>query len=153
MYKRDEAARLREEFWTTFGRYMNPVPSSEGMKINWINYRTTFKDVYFRMDAGQQSAMISISLEHHDDEVRELYFQQFEEFKTLLHAALQEEWVWQRKVWVREGKVISRIYKELPGHSLFNKEHWPELISFFKPRIIALDRFWEDARYGFEALR
>jgi hypothetical protein len=153
MYKREEAARLREEFWTTFGRYMSPVPSSEGMKINWINYRTTFKDIHFRMQAGQQSAVISISLEHDDEDVRELYFRQFEAYKTMLHAALGEQWEWQQNVLVAEQKVISRIYKELPGHSLFNKEHWPELISFFKPRIIALDQFWEDAKYGFEGLR
>lgn len=153
MFKREEAARLREEFWTTFGRYMSPVPSSEGMKINWINYRTTFKDVHFRMHAGQHAASISISLEQADADVRELYFQQFEAYKTMLHATLEEEWEWQRNVTVTQGKVISRIYKELPGHSLFNKEHWPELISFFKPRIIALDQFWEDAKYGFEGLR
>ena len=153
MFKREDSARFREEFWTTFGRYMNPVPSSEGLKINWINYRTTIKDVHFRMQVGRQSAIISISLEHHDEGVRELYFQQFEEFKTLLHATLEEEWEWQRNALITEQKVISRIYKEVHGISLFNKQHWPELISFFKPRIIALDRFWENARYSFEALR
>jgi len=41
MFKRQEASRLREEFWTTFGRYMRPVLSTEGIKINWINYKTT----------------------------------------------------------------------------------------------------------------
>ncbi len=153
MYKREESARLREEFWTAFGRYMTPVPSSEGMKINWINYRTTIKDVYFRMQVDKLSAVISISLEHPDENLRALYFQQFEELKTLLQSAVEEEWEWQPTAHVNSGKQISRIYKELPGCSVFNKDHWPELISFFKPRIIALDRFWEDARYSFETLR
>jgi hypothetical protein len=153
MINREVAARLREEFWTTFGRYMAPVPSSEGLKINWMNYRTSFKDIRFRMDADHQAAIISISLEHQDEEVRELYFQQFEECKTLLSATLGEEWVWQRDVTLPEQRTISRIYKELPGFTVFNKAHWPELISFFKPRMIALDRFWENARYSFDALR
>lgn len=152
MFKRDEAARLREEFWTTFGRYMSPVPSAAGEKINWINYRTGFKAIRFRMDAGSQLAVISISLEHTDEDLRELYFQQFEELKIMLHSAVQEEWQWERNISV-ESKTISRIYKELHGFSLFNKEHWPELISFFKSRIILLDQFWENARYSFEALR
>src|SRR6185436_1212998 len=141
MFKRDEASLLREEFWTTFGKYMGPVPSAEGMKINWINYRTTIKDVYFRMDANQKAATISITLEHKDEGIRELYFQQFEEFKTLLHGALEEEWEWQLHAQVTADKVIGRIYKEITGVSVFNKDQWPELISFFKPRIIALDRF------------
>jgi hypothetical protein len=153
MINREEAARLREEFWTTFGRYMAPVPSSEGLKINWINYRTSFKDIRFRMDADHQAAVISISLEHRDEEVRELYFQQFEECKTMLGAILGEEWIWQRNVTLPEQRTMSRIYKELHGFTVFNKAHWPELISFFKPRMIALDRFWENARYSFEALR
>lgn len=153
MFKRQEASHLREEFWTVFGRYMNPVPSSEGMKINWINYRTTFKDVYFRMEVNQKSAMISIALTHRDAAIRELYFQQFQELKTLLHTTLEEEWQWQPQHRMAEDKIISSIYKELPDVSVFNKDHWPELISFFKPRMMALDRFWEDAKYSFESLR
>lgn len=153
MYKRDEVSLLREEFWTAFGKYMEPVPSSEGMRINWINYRTSFKDLYFRMDANQKIATISISLEHKDEGIRELYFNQFEEFKNLLHTTLKEEWEWQQNHPINDSKVISRIYKEISGASIFNKDHWPELISFFKPRIIALDQFWEDAKYIFESLR
>lgn len=153
MFTREQASRIREEFWTTFGKYMHPIPSAEGVKVNWVNYRTTIKDVYFRMDAGQKSAVVAITMEHSDAGVRELYFEQFLEFKTLLHATLEEEWIWQQQVFLEDGKVISRIYQELTGVSVFNKEQWPELISFFKPRIIALDSFWENAKYSFDALK
>jgi hypothetical protein len=153
MFTREEASRMREEFWTTFGRYMSPVPSAEGMKISWINYPTGIKDVHFRMNTSGQSATIYIALEHRDAGVREFYFEQFIEFKTLLHATLEEAWEWQLHVPVSDGKIIGRIYKELTGVSVFNKDHWPDLISFFKPRIIALDRFWEDAKYAFEMLK
>ena len=152
MFKREEASRLRQEFWMAFGRYMSPVPSAEGKKINWINYHTSVKDVYFRMDVNKESAMICIAMEHRDVALRELCFQQFEEFKTLLHADLEEEWEWQNG-YVSEGKTISRIYKQLSGVSVFHKDHWSELISFFKPRMIALDRFWENAKYSFEQLK
>lgn len=153
MYKRQEASHIREEFWTTFGRYMSPVPSAEGLRINWINYKTGLKHVYFRMDVNQNSAVISITIEHREAGLRELYFQQFEEFKTLLHNLLGEQWNWQLQVHVDNTKVIAKIYKELSGVSVFNKDHWPDLISFFKPRIIALDQFWEDARHSFEVLK
>jgi hypothetical protein len=152
MFTREEASRIRHEFWTTFGKYMSPVLSAEGMKINWVNYHTRVKDVYFRMDAGQRSSSVSISLEHADLDIQELYFEQFLQFKNMLHSALGEEWEWQLRVAV-DGKTISRIYKELPGVSVFNRDHWPDLISFFKPRIIALDSFWSDARYSFEGMR
>jgi hypothetical protein len=153
MFSRQEASRIREEFWTAFGRYMGPVPSAAGMKINWVNYHTGLKDVYFRMDAGQKSSAISISMEQRDHDIQELYFEQFTAYRTMLHAQLEEEWQWQLHAPMPDGKVISRIYKEIPGISVFNKDHWPDLISFFKPRIIALDAFWEDAKYGFDMLR
>lgn len=153
MFKREEASRIRHEFWTTFGRYMRPIPSAEGMKINWVNYHTGLKDVYFRMDAGSKSASIAISIEHNDPGIRELYFEQFMEFQTLLHATLDEVWEWQRHASSGKGVNISRIYTELPDASIFTRDDWPALISFFKPRIIALDSFWSDAKYTFEALR
>lgn len=150
MFSREEASRIRHEFWTAFGRYMSPILSAEGMKTNWVNYHTRLKDVYFRMDAGKKSAMISISLEHNDPELQQLYFEQFLEMKDMLHATLGEEWEWQLHAQV-DGKIITRIFKTLPDVSVFNKDHWPDLISFFKPRIIALDSFWENARWGFQA--
>jgi hypothetical protein len=153
MFTREEASRMKQEFWTAFGRYMSPVLSAEGMKINWVNYHTGIKDVYFRMDAGQKSSAIFISIEHADLEIQELYFERFREFKSLLHAAVQEEWEWQLHWPVADGKIISRIYKDISGVSVFNRDHWPDLISFFKPRIIALDSFWEDAKFGFAGLK
>jgi hypothetical protein len=105
------------------------------------------------MNAARNSAGISISIEQRDPEIQELYFEQFMALKELLQATLAEEWQWQLHFRTNDGKVITRIYKEIPDVSVFNKDHWPELISFFKQRIIALDNFWENARYSFERLK
>ncbi|HTF20004.1 MAG TPA: DUF4268 domain-containing protein [Chryseolinea sp.] len=153
MYTRGEASRIRQEFWTAFGRYLTPILSSEGIQINWINYHTHVKDLFFRMHADNRSASIAISIEQADASIRELYFEQFLELKMLLHGQLGEEWEWLRNTTDESGRPVSRIAKELVNVSIFNKSDWPELIAFFKPRIIALDVFWENARYSFEALR
>lgn len=148
MLRRAEASRIKEEFWTTFGRYMNPVPSAEGVPINWINYHTGVKGIHFRMDAGSRSATIAISIEHADKAIREMYFEHFATLRGLLESEMNEEWEWQKDT--NSDRPASRIVKILPGPSVFNKDNWPEMISFFKPRIIALDAFWTDARYTFE---
>lgn len=153
MYSRGESSAIRQEFWTVFGRYMNPIPSSEGLSINWVNYHTRVKDVYFRMDAGPKAASIAITLEHRDAGIRELYFEQFLELKQLLHGTLEESWSWEHHVEMPDGRIISQIIQLLPDVSVFNKEQWGDIISFFKPRIIALDSFWENARYSFEELK
>jgi Domain of unknown function (DUF4268) len=153
MYTREQASHLRHEFWTTLGKYMSPVPSVEGLRINWINYHTRVRDVYFRMDAGTKDATIAITLEHDDTGIRELYFEQFLQLQDLLHHTLEEEWIWEKNSLLPDGREISRIRKTVSGVSVFNKDQWPDLISFFKPRIIALDSFWENGRWAFEELR
>jgi hypothetical protein len=153
MYSKQEASQLRHEFWTAFGQYMSPVLSSEGEKINWMNYKTGEKDIYFRMNADNKKASIAIELTHKDEDIQALYFEQFDQLKKLLHNSLQEEWTWLLHIRNEHGKVISRIFTEIENISVFKKEDWPLLISFFKPRIIALDEFWSTAKYVFEAMR
>jgi hypothetical protein len=153
MYTKEQASQLRLAFWTAFGHYMAPIPSAEGLKANWSNYKTGIKHVYFRMHADQKKAAIAIELTHPDPGIQEIYFQQFEELKTLLHEGLGEEWQWVLHTFDEHGRTVSRIFREVSPVNIFNKEDWPTLISFFKPRIMALDAFWTDARYTFEELK
>jgi hypothetical protein len=146
------SSHLRQAFWTTFGQYMKPIPSAEGLQINWINYKTEVKHISFRMEADVSFAGIFIELNHPDEDIRELYFYQLEEFKKLFHKALEEEWTWQLNYKDENGKITSRISKELKQVNILNEEDWPKLISFFKPRLIALDAFWSDAKYSFQNL-
>jgi hypothetical protein len=44
---------------------------------------------------------------------------------------------------------VSRIYTAAEGVNIYRKEDWPAIISFFKPRIIALDAFWTEVKEGF----
>ncbi|MGV3539134.1 MAG: DUF4268 domain-containing protein [Rufibacter sp.] len=153
MYTREQASQLRQAFWTAFGQYMAPVPSAEGMRINWSNYKTGLKNVYFRMRAEKKSASISIEMTHRDPEIQQMFFEQFEALKNLLHETLGEEWEWELHAQDEHGETTSRIYKEISGVNVFNREDWAALISFFKPRIIALDEFWSNAQYSFADLK
>lgn len=153
MYSQAEASRLRQEFWTTFGQYMRPVPSAEGGPVNWINYKTGLKGVYFRLHADARLARISIELTQADADVRALFFEQFEALKTFFHELMGEEWLWEAEATDDHGLPLARISRELRPANVFNRESWPALISFFKPRLVALDAFWADAQYSFEELR
>ncbi|GAB3815750.1 hypothetical protein GCM10028895_10250 [Pontibacter rugosus] len=150
MYTREQASQLRQEFWTTFGQYLTPLLSAEGLRVNWINYKTGAKSVHFRMNADKKSGNIAIELTHADVELQELIFEQLVAHKSMLEEALGEEWEWELHATDENGRIISRVYKEIAPANVFNKEDWPKLISFFKPRIIALDEFWSNARYSFE---
>jgi hypothetical protein len=153
MFKKEEAAKIRQAFWTAFGHFIAPHPSAEGIKVNWINYKTGLKYVHFKLNADGKKASVSIELSHPDIEIQELFYEQFLELKMLLHTILNEEWEWNLHIPDEMGKIISNIKKEISPVNIYKQEEWPELISFLKPRIIALDEFWTDAKYSFESLR
>ena len=153
MYSKTEVSQLRQAFWTTFGQYMAPVPSAEGSPTNWINYKTGLKHVYFRMHADARRASIGIELTHPDAGVRELFFEQFRELRSMLHESVGETWRWEAEATDANGQPLSRVFTELQPVNLFNRDDWPQLISFFKPRLVALDAFWSTAQYAFDALR
>jgi len=132
---------------------MAPLPSAGGLKINWINYKTGFPNVSFKMDAGTSGAQIAIVLSHPDAGIRQLYFEQFMQIRHLLHDELGEEWQWEDNGKDEYDRPVSRISKQLDHVNVFQKEDYPALISFFKQRIMALDSFWDTAKYIFDALR
>jgi len=153
MYSRQEASKIKQQFWTVFGQYMQPVLSAEGEKMQWVNYKTGEPHISFKMDADSKSAMVAIVLTHKDKGLRELYFQQFMELRKLLSQALEEDWTWRQHATESNGKEISRIFICLENVSIFSRDDWPAIIAFLKKRIIALDAFWSEARYAFESLR
>jgi hypothetical protein len=105
------------------------------------------------MNADNKKASIAVELTHKDADIQALYFEQFQQLKTLLQNTLPEKWTWLLHGRNEHGKIISRIYTEIENVSIFKKSDWPQLISFFKPRIMALDEFWSTAKYVFEAMR
>jgi len=153
MYSRSQTAQLKHEFWIAFGRYISLHHNSEGEKVNWVNYHTGYKDLYFRMEAGKNSASISIQLTHPDSLMRELYYDKFLSFRTIMHKALNEEWIWEMENADEHGKITSKIFMEKKGVSVYDKATWPEIISFLKPRVIALDEVWNEIKDAFEDLR
>ena len=129
---------------------MKPVPNSYGRRINWPNYKTGVKDIYFRMRAEREFASIGIELGHTDLEMQELVLDQFGQLKNILEACLKERWDWKLHVFNEMGQPISKIECVLEGVNVLDSNDWPKIISFLKPRIIALDTFWEQVKPGFE---
>jgi hypothetical protein len=152
MYTRQEAAAIRQNFWTRFGRYMAPVLSAEGEKVNWVNYKTGITNVYFRMNAGKDEAYIGIEINHKNPEQAEKLYRQFLLLKPVLEEALAEKWIWEELHNNEAFQPLSRIYCILQPVNIFNESDWPAIISFLKPRIIALDDFWCNHKMIFEMI-
>ena len=143
-------AKSKQDFWTAFGQYMAPVFSDNCSKINWLNYTTGIKHIYFKMDAGKDFASISIELRHYDPVLQHQYFERLLNFKNLFEDILQEQWLWQLHITDQHSNLYSKISKRINGVNIFDNHDWPAIISFLKPRIISLDKFWNLVKDSFE---
>jgi hypothetical protein len=131
---------------------MKPIPTAEGQHITWQNYKTGIKGIFFRMRAERDFASIGVEITHPDSDIQELLFGQFEQFKKLLEMETKEPWKWSMHGVDEYGKTVSVIENRLKGVNVMELNDWGAIITFLKPRIIALDRFWCNVRYGFEGL-
>ena len=129
---------------------MQPVVPADGERVNWVNYKTGVQGISFRMDADNKQASIAIVLAHKDAAIRKQHYEQLLQLQTMLHSELGEDWTWEENATDEFGKTFSRVGKQVSGINILQQEDWPALISFLKPRIIALDAFWSNVKYGFE---
>lgn len=151
MYSRKEQADTLHAFWTAIGLYMKPVPPAGWDKVNWINYRTGLKHLYFRMDAARKQASVSIEMTDPISERRALLYRTFLLLKEDLEQITGSGWHWEQEAFNEFGQPMSRIYQEIPGVDVMNQADWPELIRFFKDQMTRLDAFWHLHRDFFEA--
>lgn len=142
MYTREQASLVRQQFWTTFGKYMSPILSADGTKVNWVNYKTGIPQLFFRMDADKNQASISIQVMHKDLELGKNIYSQLKLLQSFLHETLGEEWNWEPAVFNEFAQPLSKISTTLAPINIFKETDWPLIISFLKPRLIALDLFW-----------
>lgn len=148
MHPKERVSAIRQEFWTVLGKYLSPIPGANGKKINWINYKTDVKGIHFKMDADNKKAIVRIEF---NSSSREQINKHYAFFLILKEEFEQgSSWVWQYQAIDAGGKQIACIYRELEAVNIFQKEHWPELISFFKDHVIWFDEFWHCYKDVFE---
>lgn len=150
MYSKQEASLLRKKFWTQVGQYMRPLTGAEGKPVNWLNYKTGIKHLFFRMDADNKRATIAIELRHADPLLQQYYFEKFRAVKELFQQIIGESWQWELHLVDEDAKLVSRIGTTLRGVNIFDTADWPAIISFLKPRMQALDNFWSLVKETFE---
>ena len=152
MYSKEEAYQIRKKFWISFGQYMKLQQSASGETVNWINYKTGIKDLYFKTDVDNKSAGVFIEMTQKDSEMQSLMYEQFLEFQLLFESQVGE-WVWYESFYDESGKQTSKIELVLESVSIFREETWPEIIRFLKENLLKLDEFWEDVKISFEIFK
>ncbi|MBF6642486.1 DUF4268 domain-containing protein [Flavobacterium sp. J49] len=133
MYSKEEAQRIKKEFWTAF---------AEAYPRKWLLYDTKIKDVTFKFYIDNKKAQVLLDIEPKDEEKRKIYFEKIESLKTILLEEYLSEAILERNFYLENGKVISRIWVEKLGVSLNNKNYWPEIFDFFSDTMTQFEFFF-----------
>lgn len=153
MYSKEEAFQKKKDFWVSYGGYMKLQMNAEGERINWINYKTGVKGIYFRTNVNRKFAEVMIQVDHPDPDFRQMIWEQLEEYEIVLQGYLGEDWIWTAQDFDDDGKEISTIKIRLENVSIFRDTDWPTIITFLKERMINLDEFWCDHKESFEIFK
>ena len=133
MFSKEEAQKMKKEFWTAFA-------ASNSRK--WILYNTKIKDVTFKFYVDNKRAQVLLDIEPKDDKNRIIYYEKVESLKDLLLENHLPDAIFEREFHLSTGKVISRIWVEKTGLSMNNKEHWPDIFEFFSEKMEAFEYFF-----------
>lgn len=146
MYSKEMASAIRSRFFTRLGQYLYPIASANGQKVNWINYKTGVKQIYFRIDVPNRGCEIGIEICSSDPELRKRQFHLLKAGRAELETDPEIQWTWSETYTSASGAVISRVFDQLEGVSVLNESDWPVLISFIKPRLLLMDRCWQEVK-------
>ena len=121
MFSKEEAANLKKEFWTAFGK---------SFPKKWLLYNTKIKDFSFKFYADNKKAEVSLNIEMLDEVFRNAYFEKIQSLENLWREEIPEV-LFDKNYTLENGKLISKIWVEKLDVSLFNKNSWREIFEFF----------------------
>ncbi len=132
MFSREESAKMRQEFWTSFGK---------SFPRKWILYQTKIKGLSFKFNFDTKKAMVLMeiegSLEH-----RIKYFEKMQSLQDILERDFLPNVVYAESYELENGKEVSCIFVEKKGVCIHNRETWQKAMLFLNENMIKMEDFW-----------
>ena len=136
MYSKEEAATLRKEFWTSFGK---------SFPRKWLLYNTKIKDFNFKFVADKKQALVCLDIESYDRNKNELLFGQVLELQNILTEDYLPDAIFDELYLLDTGKIIHRIYVKYNGEfNIHNKNTWQGAYLFFNEAMHQFEEFYEN---------
>lgn len=135
MFSKEESRRLRQEFWTSFGK---------SFPRKWVLYDTKLKGLSFKFHFDNRTALVALDLED-DLEYRIKYWEKLLALKTILLDDYLPEAIYDEAYFLDNKKEISRIYVPLEQKvSIHNKNSWRDVMEFFNTNMSLFEAFFEE---------
>ena len=138
MFSKEEAARLRKEFWVSFGK---------SFPRKWLLYNTKIKGFSFKFVADRKKALVCLDIDSADAIKNELLWDQMVALKSVIEDEYLPEVIFDDSYELENGKRIYRIYVPLEEKfSIYNKNTWSTAYEFFYEKMTQFEMIY----YEFE---
>lgn len=135
MFSKEESKRIRQEFWTSFGK---------SFPRKWTLYNTKIKGFSFKFHFDTKQAFVSLDVEG-DLEYRIIYWEKLVSIKSILLDEYLPDAIFEEACILENGKEISRVSVKLIGMvSMHNKNTWQETMEFFNKSMNKFEAFFEE---------
>ncbi len=135
MFSKEESRKLRQAFWTSFGK---------SFPRKWILYNTKIKGLSFKFHFDTKTALVALDLEG-SLENRINYWEKLLTLKAILTNNYLPDVIYNDTYFLDNEKEISRIYIPLEQKvSIHNKNTWQEVMVFFNDKMLLFETFFED---------
>tara|TARA_R110000868_G_scaffold403147_1_gene680056 strand:- start:3198 stop:3626 length:429 start_codon:yes stop_codon:yes gene_type:complete len=135
MFSKEEAKKLRQDFWISFGK---------SYPRKWILYNTKIKDFSLKFHFDTSKAMISMDIENKDLEKRIELWEKLISLKSVLKNDYVPNIIFEEYSYLENQTEISRIYVEKGGVSIHNKNSWQETMIFLNENMQKFEAFFKD---------
>lgn len=135
MFSKEEAKKLRQDFWISFGK---------SFPRKWILYDTKIKEFSLKFHFDTSKAMVSIDIENKDLEKRIELWEKMVSLKSVLEEEYVSNIIFKEYTFLESQTEISRIYIEKHSVSIHNKNTWQETMLFLKDNMIKFEEFFRD---------
>jgi len=133
MFNKEDSKKIREEFWTSFGK---------SYPHKWVLYNTGIKEMQLKFTFNTDFAQVSLDIFCIDEVIQEYYFEKIYALKTILKEEYLQDIVIEDHYLLPEGKEVSKFYLQLDSVNIHNKNHWPQVFEFLNNNMEKLEAFF-----------
>lgn len=140
MYSKEEAKKIRLQFWEQFGKRCEIHPILSQRRKKWLLHRTKISGVALRFEADRSNAKVILELSQRNEDKRLKAFEILQNYKVVLEDAFPNGLIWEF-FHEREdsGQEVAQIYTILPNVNLFRQNLWPNIFNFFIENMVRLE--------------
>jgi hypothetical protein len=142
MYTKEEAKKIREEYWNQFRSWSARLRTRNGKKGRWMLNDTGIKQLKLKFHFDEERALAGIDVDTRNLDKRIEIWDKLESLKPRLEEIADFELIWDMEFAVDKEKSVSRIYTDLVPVNIYEKKDWKKVNTFFYERMTIIEDFF-----------